>query len=103
MTPVARRACLAILFLAAAACGAEPRVDRFGDPLPEGALMRLGTVGLRVPGVAGVGFRPSGELVALSSDLRLHVWPTDGKSKPEVINITEKPEFSDREALAPDA
>src|SRR5262249_917959 len=105
MTPVIRHSSVALLLvMVCAGRGGEPaRVDRFGDPLPEGALMRLGTVGLRLPGIAGVGIRPSGELVALTGDMRLHVWPADGQSEPRVINITDKPEWSMREALAPDA
>ncbi len=53
-----------------------PRLDRFGDPLPDGALMRLGTVGFRVPRASGVGFKPTGELVALTATLDMYVWPT---------------------------
>ncbi len=63
------------------------RVDRFGDPLPEGALMRLGTARMRVPQMAGVGFRPNGELVAIDERLKIHVWPPDGNSPPRVASV----------------
>src|SRR5438034_11615896 len=66
------------------------RVDRFGDPLPEGAVMRLGTIRFRVPGLAGVGFRPSGELVAIASDLTLHTWPADGSPMPSVTRLSDE-------------
>ena len=82
---------------------APPRVDRFGDPLPDGALMRLGTVGFRVPGVAGIGFRPTGELVALTENMTLHIWPADGSPKPSVTSVTGKKQGYGRLALSADA
>jgi WD40 repeat protein/beta-lactamase regulating signal transducer with metallopeptidase domain len=39
-------------------------VDRFGDPLPEGAVMRLGTMRLRQYGVERTAFLPDGETIA---------------------------------------
>jgi WD40 repeat protein len=79
------------------------RTDLYGDPLPEGAMLRLGTVGYRVPNIGGLGFRPTGELVALTEDLKLYVWPPDGTPKPKVIPLTDKPQYGWRRALSPDA
>src|SRR5688572_20906710 len=86
-----RAACLLAALLAAtpAAVAQPPRVDAHGDPLPDGAVLRLGTIGYRVPGVAGVGFRPSGELVALTEKLALHTWPADGSTTPTVTRVAE--------------
>ena len=79
------------------------RKDLFGDPLPAGAVLRLGTVGFRVPDAAGVGFRKNGQLVAVSEDLRLYEWPADGSATPTVTPLTEDAQYGWRRALSADA
>jgi RNA polymerase sigma factor (sigma-70 family) len=79
------------------------KVDRFGDPLPDGAVFRLGTLGLRAPNLAGVGFRKTGELVGLGEDLALHVWPADGSAKATTTLLTGKKQNGWRRALSADA
>lgn len=47
------------------ALGAEPKRDRFGDPLPEGAIARLGSLRFRERGSVGVtGFSLDGKILA---------------------------------------
>jgi WD40 repeat protein len=49
----------------------EPRLDHFGDPLPPGAVMRLGTVRYRVRGGhRALAFMPDGKTIAARSDDR---------------------------------
>jgi WD40 repeat protein len=56
--------------------GIKPRVDAFGDPLPEGALLRLGTLRFRQPAVVTyLAYRSDGKaLVSVGSDDALRTW-----------------------------
>jgi WD40 repeat protein len=57
-----------VLSCFSAAALAQTKLDRYGDPLPEGALMRLGTVRLRHPGVGYVAFVPDGKRIVSAGD-----------------------------------
>src|SRR5262249_16894975 len=50
--------------------------DQYGDPLPQGALARLGTMRLRHhEQVRGVAFSPGGKILAsISMDEAIHLW-----------------------------
>jgi RNA polymerase sigma factor (sigma-70 family) len=59
-----------------------PRTDRYGDPLPPGAAMRLGTVRFRqFPYICHVVYSPDGQLIATDTEEGyLQVWdPRDGR------------------------
>ena len=63
------RGLMALLLLASASSGQEPRMDSYGDPLPAGAVRRFGTVRFRQEFVSNMVFTPDGKsLVAGGSD-----------------------------------
>ena len=51
--------------------------DNFGDPLPEGAVARMGTIRLRPTfGARELAFSPDGQLLASSNDDHIWLWET---------------------------
>src|SRR5258706_16112918 len=54
-----------VLLSLGSASAEPPRLDRYGDPLPQGAVARLGSLRLLCAGdVANVVFTPDGRIVA---------------------------------------
>jgi RNA polymerase sigma factor (sigma-70 family) len=57
-----------------ASASQQPKTDLFGDPLPPGALVRMGTVRLREP-YPQVAFAPDGKtLISVRADLFVRTW-----------------------------
>jgi WD40 repeat protein len=66
---------VALLASSLAALPGPVRVDRQGDPLPEGILARLGTVRLRAPGVGVVvAYSPDGRRIATGDINGVALW-----------------------------
>jgi WD40 repeat protein len=62
--------------------GKEPKVDLYGDSLPDGAVARLGTIRLRQPnsGSVAVAFSKDGKILATGGDNSIRLWSTtDGR------------------------
>jgi RNA polymerase sigma factor (sigma-70 family) len=69
------------------------RVDALGDPLPEGALLRLGTTRFRGPSsVEAIALSPDGKLLATAGSRTVRVWDaTTGKQSsvlPEKVELS---------------
>lgn len=82
--------------------GAAPRTDALGDPLPEGALARLGTGRLRqsAPPTAAA-FSPDAALLYTTEGHRVHVW--DLKTGREVRTLEgPRPVAATHLAVRPD-
>jgi WD40 repeat protein len=88
------RSVLALILLLAphAVPAAEPRLDRHGDPLPEGAVARFGNARLLHGGVRHLEFSPDGKTLASSGSDGARLWdPATGK----VLPCPHLPEWGD--------
>src|SRR5262245_65750210 len=83
------RTILALALLCACArpvAAADPpaKLDRYGDPLPEGAIMRLGTL-RGSANVQSFGVAADGSVLTVGSEGDLRLWlPTEASSEPVV-------------------
>jgi WD40 repeat protein len=94
------------LCLAALPCrAADPpaKTDRYGDPLPVGALMRLGTLRNRAP-ITGFGIANDGTVVTVGPGADVRRWdPTDDKSEdPIQLPLTGSETSNNYPQVSPD-
>ena len=84
------------------------RLDRSGDPLPSGALVRLGTTRRRHPtGLAGLDFTRDGTAAVTAQDNGLvHFWDTANGREIRTLDMLERATVEDKVlrafALSPD-
>ncbi len=73
---VASAVLAAIVLTASATAGApKPRVDRFGDPLPAGAVFRIGTTRLRLcKYIRSIATSPDDRFVAAHDGEQVAIW-----------------------------
>jgi WD40 repeat protein len=84
---------------AAKAAEAPPRRDLYGDPLPAGALVRMGTEQLRHPYAVGIAFADEGKTLISAGGQTVRFWDlATGKRKqsqqvpPEMTIVTLSPD-----------
>ena len=68
--------------------GPAPRTDRFGDPLPDGVVMRLGTIRSRAS-IAAFGIAADGTVVTASTAAEVSIWPPRSERPTETIRLTD--------------
>ena len=80
-----------------------PRTDLFGDPLPDGVLMRLGTTRSRAS-IAGFGILPDGTVVTASPYAEVRIWSpkADRPGERGRLPVKEARFFNPRPAVSPD-
>lgn len=82
---------------------AQERLDAAGDPLPPGAILRLGTTRWRNDnGIAGIACTPDGKWLLGLCYEQLTVWDTSDGKRLRTIPHTPDPATPQRLALAPD-
>jgi len=68
---------VALLTLCVAAALAQPRTDAHGDPLPEGAIARFGTIRYRIGDVGAWALSPDGTTLAVETRNAVTFWDVE--------------------------
>jgi WD40 repeat protein len=93
---------LLVLLADPLAAQTPPRLDQYGDPLPEGAIARLGTVRMRHGHlISGLAFSGDGKAIFASDYYSgVHVW--DVATGTELRQFCEKDSYCHALAISPD-
>src|SRR5262245_21415211 len=68
-----------------------PRMDLYGDPLPDGAIARLGSIRLRHAGLSDYVFLDGGRtLLSAGSDRILRFWDVDSGRQARMVPLAGK-------------
>jgi WD40 repeat protein len=94
---------LGVVALPCGAADPPAKTDRHGDPLPPGALMRLGTIRNRAP-ITGFGIEKDGTVVTVGPGADVRRWnPADDKSEePIQLPLKESKTFNNGPQVSPD-
>ena len=83
--------------------GSAPRVDLYGDPLPDGAIGRLGSIRLRHAGLGDFVFLSGGkEIVSAGSDRIMRFWDWKAGKQVREVKLQGTANPSRPNALSPD-
>jgi WD40 repeat protein len=94
---------LAICLLPDAAHAADPpRTDRYGDPLPEGALARLGSVWLRHAGLGDFVLLPDGKTAVTAGRGHVRSWELTSGKQTRAVKLRGAPGAELVVSLSPD-
>src|SRR5262245_36638932 len=96
---------LAALWASAPALSDEPRTDRYGDPLPAGAVARLGTIRFRHGGAYApmADFLPDGNtILSATSDGKLRFWDAATGKLLQMLPTQQGEEYQQCAALSRD-
>jgi hypothetical protein len=89
---------IALLLFVTSAFAGEPKRDRFGDPLPEGAVARLGTINAH-PGVRSIAFSADGKELITTGDSDLRYWDADNG---RVKRVVTRKDVADLQTISAD-
>src|SRR5262245_38166691 len=76
-SPMTRYVPIALVLVLAAPALAETRTDLLGDPLPEGAVARIGSVRYRIGKVGPYALSPDGKTLAVEGPLGVMLWDVE--------------------------
>jgi WD40 repeat protein len=96
-------ACLSLPFQTATASADSPRTDLYGDPLPDGAVARMGSVRLRHAGLSDYVCLPDGKTVLTTGNDRvLRFWDLATGRPTRTVRLQGKAGPGRRVTLSPD-
>lgn len=82
----------------------EPRTDLYGDPLPEGAIVRMGSLRFRHPGLYHFGFRDEGKTVVSSAgDETFRFWDSGTGRQIRAVRLKKGAKPVQHQVLSPGA